>query len=425
MMNYGFCIPENPCEYRIVSLRVPPDSPLAQIQAQYRQHFPKDPKTRTDGTNQEDKYYVFSLSYPLLDSSQPLESSIFSSDLLRALSIIVANDRELETVQINEDGFQVVQSEYAASRNLIASLNQIVIELLSYIHRLEASGSQLGEPSNLKQSFAKQFRESQITLSKIAVFIANWTITRSRTMDNDREEELLNELLSRFSQCSIDSDKIEKIRERITSRKSLLPKHHSGELISFQGLLQLLPSSCSQIARNCLENLTRHVQEAIAFEDDTADESEDGSEPHGLLSYAIFINLVVAMHKHNSAQLSNRLNVWCDFLLDTYPPPPDDVSWTLPDKTDEVILWAYDSFINEHLDAEILSPLTPLVGMTVPNPGERDAKDWWLSPNQLRWAWLILEQEMIRNIVDDPVKEIIDGLSRAMKMSSLLYIPNV
>src|SRR5690242_1320564 len=123
MMNYGFCIPDNPCEYRVVSLRAQPDSPLAQIKAQHELHFPKsaggnNSSSKDSDSNQEDKYYLFSISYPLLDSSQPLEYSIFSPDLLHALSVIVANDRELETVTIDSDGFQVSRNQYADSRNL-------------------------------------------------------------------------------------------------------------------------------------------------------------------------------------------------------------------------------------------------------------------------------------------------------------------
>jgi hypothetical protein len=425
MMNYGFCIPDNPCEYRVVSLRAPPDSPLAQIKAQYEQHFPK-PASKQDSadSSQEDKYYVFSLSYPLIDSSQPLEYSIFSPDLLRALSVIVANDRELETVTIDEDGFQVSRNQYADSRNLIASVNQIVIELLSYIQRLEVSGSQLGEPKNLKQVFAKQFRESHIGLSRTAVFVANWTLMRSRrALEEGGREEVLDGLLSRIPSQIFDDEKKEKIRERILSRTSLLSDRQSGELFRFEDLFQPLPPSFQGIARQCLENLTIRTKQAIAIDDGTGSGSETESGPHALFAYAIFINLVIAIHRHNPSHLSPRLSTWCNFLLNTYPAPPNDVSWTLPDESDETILSAFDSFINDHLPGEVLGPLTPWVGTPVPAQGERDVSDWWLSPNWLRWAWLVLEQEMVMNVVDDPLGEMLDGLKGGLKMRNFLYVP--
>lgn len=429
MMNYGFCIPDNPCEYRVVSLRAPPDSPLAQIKAQYEQHFPKSAggsssSKDSDSSNQEDKYYVFSLSYPLVDSSQPLEYSIFSPDLLHALSVIVANDRELETVTIDEDGFRVSRNQYADSRNLIASLNQIVIELLSYVQRLEVSGSRLGEPKNLKQLFAKQFRESHIALSRTAVFVANWTLMRSRTpMEEGRREEVLDGLLSRIPSQIFDGEKMGKIRERILSRESLLSDNQSGELFRFEDLLQLLPPDFQGIARQCLGELTTRTKQAIAIDDGTRSGSEPESGPHALFAYASFINLVIAIRKHNPNQIPPRLSTWCNFLLNTYPAPPNDVSWTLPDETDETILSAFDSYINDHLPGEVLTPLTLWVDRPIPAQGERDVSDWWLSPNWLRWAWLVLEQEMVMNVVDDPLREMVGGLKRGLKMRNFLYVP--
>lgn len=422
MMNYGFCIPDNPCEYRVVSLRAPPDSPLAQIKAQYEQHFPKSGKNNSKNSD-EDKYYVFSLPYPLIDPSQPLEYSIFSPDLLHALSVIVANDRELETVTIDEDGFRISHNQYADSRNLIASLNQIVVELLSYIQRLEVSGRSLGEPRNLKQVFAKQFRESHIGLSRTALFIANWTLMRSRGAMEGGREDILDEWLSRIPSQVFDGDKKGKIKERILSRKSLLSDNQSGELFRFEDLFQLLPSAFQTIARQCLEDLNTRTKQAIAIDDGTRSGSETESGPHALFAYASFINLVIAVHRHDPSHLPSRLRTWSQFLLTKYPAPPNDVAWTLPDETDETILSAFDSFINDHLPGGVLAAFTPLVGTPVPDQGERDVSDWWLSPNWLRWAWLVLEQEMVMNVVDDPLGEMYNW--RGMKMRNFLYIPAI
>lgn len=421
MMNYGFCIPDNPCEYRVVSLRAPPNSPLAQIKAQYEQHFPKPDNNSSSKDSEEDKYYVFSLSYPLIDSSQPLEYSIFSPDLLHALSVIVANDRELETVTIDDDGFRVSRNQYADSRNLIASLNQVVIELLSYIQRLEVSGSRLGEPKNLKQVFAKQFRESHIGLSRTAVFVANWTLMRSRRALEGGREAVLDGLLSRIPSQMFDGEKKERITERILSRKSLLSDNQSGELFRFEDLFQLLPSAFQTITRQCLEDLTTRTKQAIAIDDGTGSSSETESGPHALFAYASFINLVIAIHRHKPSHLPSRLRTWSQFLLNTYPAPPNDVAWTLPDETDETILSAFDSFINDHLPGKALAALTPWLDTLVPGQGERDVSDWWLSPNWLRWAWLVLEQEMVMNVVDDPLGEM--SSRGRMKMTNFLYVP--
>lgn len=426
MMNYGFCIPNNPCEYRVVSLRAPPESPLAQIKAQYEQHFPKASKTNKNN-DQEDKYYVFSLPYPLVNDSQPLELSIFSPDLLNALSVISANDRELESVQIDEEGFRVPLEQYGNSRNLIAALNQIIIELLSYIQRLDASGRQLGEPQNLKQVYAKQFRESHIGLSRTAVFIANWTITLSQSASKkgNSREELLDELLSHIPQHVFDSETREQIQKRILARKSLLSDNQFGELFRFEDLFLLLSTDMQGPTRQCLEGVTTRAKRAIVIEDGSGSSDAENNGPHALFAYAIFICLLVAATRHDPSQLTPRVRSWCGFLLHKYPAPPNDVAWTLPDESDETVLSAFDSFVNDHLAGEIVAPVTAFVGTQVPDQGERDVADWWLSPNWLRWAWLVLGQEMIMNVVDDPLEYMINGARDGMRTWSFLYVPQV
>jgi hypothetical protein len=423
MMNYGFCIPNNPCEYRVVSLRAPPGSPLAQIKAQFEQHFPR-PSKKNSKNDQEDRYYVFSLPYPLIDTSQPLEFSIFSPDLLHALSVISANDRELETVTIDEEGFRVPWQIYGNSRNLIAALNQIVIELLSYIQRLEVSGRQLGEPRNLKQAFAKQFRESHIRLSQTAVFIANWTTTLSQDASKADREELLNKLLSRIPQHIFNIETAEQVKKRILTRKSLLSDNQFGELLRFENLFHLLSTVMQGPSRQCIEEVSSRAKSAIAIDDGAGLSSGDAENgPHALFAYAVFICLLVAVNRHNPSQLTSRLRSWCDFLLDKYPAPPNDVAWALPDENDEAMFSTYDSFINDHLPGETISAVTTFVGTQTPAQGERDVSEWWLSPNWLRWAWLVLEQEMVTNVIDDPLGYLINGADGGMKTKNFLYVP--
>lgn len=425
MMNYGFCISENPCEYRVVSLRAPPGSPLAQIKAHYEQHFNKPAKKTSSQNNQEDKYYVFSLSYPLINNSQPFELSILSPDLLYALSILAANDRELNTVTMDEDGFRVPLEQYGNSRNLIAAMNQIVIELLSYIQRLQLSGSQLGEPKNLKQVYAKRFRDSHIKLSQTAVFIANWTLLLSRNSNLLSSREVyLDELLSRVPQHIFDTETTKQIRNRILTRRSLLSDNQIGEIFQSKDLYGLLPTGLRNSCRECLEGIIVRAKRAIALDDGTGIGTGDvETGPHALFAYAVFICLLITISRQNPSQFTPRLRSWCDFLLEKYPAPPNDVAWTLPDEYEENVLSAFDSFINDHLPEESLSSITAFVGTQVPAQGERDVSDWWLSPNWLRWAWLVLEQEMVVNVVDDPLVYMVNETNERMRTKSFLYVP--
>lgn len=431
MMNYGFCIPNNPFEYRTINLRAPPGSPLAQVKAQYEQHFSKASKN----SDSEDKYYVFSINYHHTNNatSQPLEFSVFSPDLLNALSIIAANDRELETIEMDEDGFRIPVEQYGNTRNLIAALNQIVIELLSYVQRLHSSGSQLGEPRNLHQVYAKQYRDSQIKLAQAAAFIANWVISRSRSSsesDTENSENLVDGLLARVPSSVFDADTAEKIKTKILSQKSLLPeRHRRGELFLFEELFNLLPTDMSGPCQQCLSQISTQARRVVVIGDDIGGGQKKGdanttSGPHSLFAYSLFICFLVAAYRQNASRVSPRLRSWCEFLLSRYTAPPNDVSWMLPDEDDEAILSAFDSLIDDHTPAEIFAPVESIVGATTPATGEQRAvNDWWLAPNWIRWAWLVLEQETVRNVVDEPLQYIVHGAGKGMKTMDLLYIP--
>lgn len=433
MMNYGFCIPDNPCDYRVVSLRTPPGSPLSEIKMHHEQQFPQSRKR----DQEEDKYYVFSIAHPLLSSNQPLELSIFSPDLLRAISVIAANDRELETLKMDQDGFRIPLEPYGNSRNLIASLNQISIELISYIQKLEFSARQLGSPRNLKQLYAKQFRESQIQLSRTACLCAHWTISLSRAtgaeeafVDANGKERHVESLLSRIPPGTLSGGTADQIRSRILNRASLLPPHKHGEVFQFTGLFRLLPTQMQKSCENCLRGIMSEAEQAIVIGEDGPPDTgraEERNGPHSLLAFGTYICFIVAVYRRDNESLSPRLGKWCRFLLDTYTPPPTDVAWALPDEDDEAILSAFDQLIDGHLSDDLLSDVSPFVGRQ-PGHGQRTEEDWWLSPNWLRWAWLVLEQETIMNMVDDPLEYIVTTPEASVpgagiRTKNFLYIP--
>lgn len=449
-MNYGFCIPDNPCEYRVVSLRAPPRSPLSMAKERYEAEFPDASR---NGKTAEDKYYVFSVTYPLADPHAPLEFSIFSPDLLRAVSVIAANERELETLAISrEEGFHIPLEHYGNTRNLFASLNQIHLELISHIQKLHLSGRDMpSSPKNLKQLHAQIYRDSQIQLSKTAIIFAYWTLSLARRgAEEEEKENLLNSFLSRIAGI-FTTETINRIRSRILDRESLLTKIKGKrvpkELFQFRELFNLLSVEMQQPAENCLRTIMSEAKRAIAISSDdgpaSSGDEEEGNGPHSILSFATFICFVVGVYRRagNNSQLSlsPRLTRWCQFLLERYPPPPAGVTWVLPDEDDEAFLQAFDQAVVEsHLQDssssnQRFSAVSHLVG-DAPDRAQDDKEEgegWWLSPNWLRWAWLVLEQETVMNMVDDPVTYLISmdkqpgpgpsGFSFSTK--NFLYIP--
>lgn len=414
MMNYGFCIPQNPVDYRVVSLRAPPGSPLYEAKSRQQQMFP-NAQAKT-----EDRYYVFNVSYPFLDPNAAMEHSIFSPDLSDAVSILSANDREFETLEVSEDAVRIPVQPYGNSRNVLAALSQIVIELITHIVKLKSSAQGLQQPRNLKQIHAKMYRDSQVTLSETAIIIAEWTLARAREHGTSSSvmEDRVNSYLSRLPAGKFSEETIARIRSTILGRKSLLK--HEGELFQFRDIFGMLPAEMQEPYRNCMRNLLSRAEQLIAPQ--TPDNAS------GPLGFSVILCFLVAIYRfmtaspEKKAQLPPRLTRWARFLLDTYPPPPDDVAWVLPDENDEALLSNFDDIVEtiRSQNPQIFSGVAHLAG-------DWQGDGWWLSPNWLRWAWMAAEQEMV-NVPDDPLRFVTTGSLGAggpvmLSTVSYLYIP--
>ncbi|GAD94457.1 SET domain protein [Paecilomyces variotii No. 5] len=404
MMNYGFCISENLCDYRVVSLRAPPGSPLYEAKIQQKQAFPET-------GNKEDQYYVFNVSYPLLAPDTSLEHSIFSPDLFGAVSVLSANDREFETLEITKDGVRIPSAPYGNSRNILASLSQIIIELITHIVKLKSSGQSLQEPRNLKQAHAKIYRDSQVMLSETAIVVAEWTLARAGHQDTSA---LLPEsYLSRIPTGKFSEEATARIKSKLTDSKSLLRKE--GELFQFSEVFALLPQDIREPCRDCLRSILSHAKQFIA-----PSPPENASGP---LGYAVLLCLLSSIYRSaGPSQLPPRLTRWFGVLLETYQPPPEDVSWVLPDEEDEEMLSAFDEIV------ETLRTRKPTLFSGISHlTGDWEGDAWWLSPNWLRWAWMLAEQEMV-NAVDDPLqfvtsKSLGSGGPVALSTNPYLYVP--
>ncbi|KAL2840727.1 hypothetical protein BJX68DRAFT_271501 [Aspergillus pseudodeflectus] len=418
MMNYGFCLPDNPCDYRTVALRAPPGSPLQVVREQQRQLFPNM------NTDSEDPYYVFNIFYPLLAPGTPMEHSIFSPALFNAVSILAASQRELEALEVSEHEIRI-SNAYGNSRAALAAISQIIIELITHIVRLRSSGPGSREPANLKQTHAKIYRDSQIRLSESALVIAAWSLKRARVHglrgDWEGTKRLLGEHMARIPKGKFPDAVQSRIQVRILERPSILTA--TGELFSFDELLSLLPDEvrkhCQECSSTVLKNASRNIP---ALRGITAQASP--------FRFPLFVCFVVAVHitnrhKHDIGSgeshsfLPPRLSQWASFMLDHYLPPPDDVAWAVEDEGDETLLGEFDEVLEtmRAQNSEIFSKLEPFTG-----GWQGDA--WWLSPNWVRWAWMMTEQECVQ-APEDPLALLSSEGSGNVMLSTetYLYIP--
>ncbi|KAL4736007.1 hypothetical protein BDV11DRAFT_194810 [Aspergillus similis] len=428
MMNYGFCLANNPCDYRTVSLRAPPGSPLHFAREQQKQLFPNSGKDDT-----EDPFYVFNIFYPLLAPDIPMEHSIFSPALFNAISVLAANQRELETLEISEHAIQI-SNTYGNSRAALSALSQIVIELITHIVRLKSSEpAESKQPRNLKQTHAKLYRESQINLSESALVIASWSVQRARTHGLqgswDETKRLLSQHMSRIPQGKFPEPVQSRIQVRILERPSILL--HSGELFSFPELLSLLQPCEADVfsaAQECFNTILRTASRRVP----ALRGIDKNASPFRFPLFACFVVAVHTTNRHKRSSASSherqsflpqRLSRWASFLLDHYLPPPDDVTWALEDEDDEGLVGEFDEVLSELRERNkvIFTNLEPFTGGLHGN-----ADVWWLSPNWVRWAWMMTEQETVQ-VPEDPLALLQEGDGEGgsvlLETETYLYIP--
>lgn len=429
MMNYGFCLANNPCDYRTVGLRAPPGSPLYFAREQQKQLFPDS------NNDNEDPFYVFNIFYPLLAPNTPMEHTIFSPALFNAVSVLAANQRELETLEISEHAIQIANA-YGNSRTALAAISQVIIELITHIVRLKSTDPEPRQPYNLKQAHAKIYRESQITLSESALVIAAWSLQRARRhgLQGGWEEtkHLLSQHMSRIPQGKFPEPVQSRIQVRILERPSILL--NSGELFTFNELLDLLPGGEE---RNAAQECFRSILTVTSRRIEALRGMDESASPFRFPLFACFVMAVhtTNRHKHNDSTESGkigesqsflppRLSRWASFLLDHYLPPPSAVAWALEDEDDESLVSEFDEIIEKlrERQAQLFESLEPYTG-----GWHGDADTWWLSPNWVRWAWMMTEQECVQ-VPDDPLALLAPGDGHAgdnvmLSTETCLYIP--
>jgi hypothetical protein len=393
-MNYGFTITNNPTDYRIVKLGVAPDSALGEAKARQIQMFPQL-AAKTD-----DHYYIFNVSYPLLAPQGPMEHAIISPALLNALTIMEANDRERKEILIEETSISI-QKSYGTSRSTLAALSQTCLELIAHILQLQASAQDLpSEPTNLKQIFAKIYREGQITIDKTALIIASWTIARAREHERDESWEgtknLLNEHMSKIPPGTFSDEVLSRTKVRIIERQSLIPKN--GELFRLAELFHLLPKDLQVSSQKYFIGRVAN--------------GPWGTDPQVMFALAINFLVATATTKDKQVQplLSSRLTRWVEFLINVYPLSTGGADE--PASAAQRLLRALSK------DRDGFLQLAEQDGVTwLPSASK------WLSPDWLQWACIVGDAERVL-IPVEPLQVLVTD-EPTMAKQAVLYVPQL
>ncbi|CAI7604500.1 unnamed protein product [Penicillium bialowiezense] len=367
LVNYGFCLKNNPTDYRIVHLGVKPDSPLGQAKARQLELFPELAK------NVDDHYYIFNPFYPLLGPDTAMEHSIFSPALFNALTVMESNAHEREMLEITDGGIRITPA-YGNGHCIYAALAQISFEMIAHAYTLKASAQDLpSQPATLNQTHGQIYRNGQTTLDYAALIIATWTIARGREHKRgeswDDIKVLLSELMARVPAGLLSDEVLSRTRVRILERPSLVSKN--GELFRLGELFSLLPADMQEPAQTCFQHVLAVVSQEVP---------PVASDPQTL--FATVVCLLVATYNSPEARskLPSRLTKWMAFLLEKY----SLASVASMDASEPLRLF------QEYTNSEQPGSWAPGDGA-----GWFAEGSGWLESDWLQWAWAVAGAEMV------------------------------
>ncbi|WEW60793.1 hypothetical protein PRK78_006281 [Emydomyces testavorans] len=418
LLNYGFCIPGNVCDYREISLKPPANSPFFMAKKEQQKYF----HVSKDSTDEE-RYYIYNIFYPLPEQIRTLETSVFSLPLFDAMTVMSANDRELVDLQIEKNRIYVPIEKYGNSHCVLEGLGQMIMRLMSNILALKASPCFGKEPENTKQRNAKLYREAQLYQSEGAIAIAEWTLLRARVQESLSPQlpTHLNMLLEALPKERFDKNAQERIRWLIANRLSVLK--HGGELFQGDDVSQALTKNAEEPFRTCIRSIIKAMSDP------------QNETPHSTgvkLTYTIFLCFCAAAYRNidktekvseddKHSILTGRLQKWIPFLLEHYAEPPAAVRWLLEDDDIENLLDRIEGVFTATRRTKdgLFSPLEPLI-----RRWKADDQMNWLSGNRMRWAWLTVKEESV-DLARDPLSFLSDAesASKPMPFDTYLYIP--
>lgn len=242
LLSYGFTIQHNPFDHVSIALKPPPaGSPLATARKEWKLDLRSTLEYRS---------YIFDMSHPRASpgSATCLESTIFSYDLLDALSILKGNDRELQTMYLMQQSLMSLAlakpHQFDDFRNLLSVLSQLYLDCKARAERLRTTYP-LSSPQNTKQKHAKVYRDRQLSIVESATAVCELVL--GRACCERAQDKILADLQHHTSWPAFDN------------LKALLKLHtvitRPNELLTFEKMVEFLPDYKFLVFRIVLEEI--------------------------------------------------------------------------------------------------------------------------------------------------------------------------
>jgi hypothetical protein len=363
-----------------------------------------------------------SVFYPFGAGSRTVESSVFSHELLDAITVLAANNRELTTMEMESNRIHLPFSGYGESSSLLKGLSQLQFELFSQVIRLRKGGFLHKIPKNDKQRNAMLYHQAQLILLENAIVITTWVLTRAKSIDPEPSpESVLEGFLSLVQENRLGLPVRARLKSLITERPSLLK--HNGELFKNTHVITTLPSDTAE----CLRDFLKRLDEAA---EPSYEESQIPISPD-MVTYCVFTLFCVAAYRRLDEHgltsiLGPRVMNWVSLILENYPEPVAGQEVMVEDSDVDYLLTEIHDTLEKlrRSNPEIFEPVERFTGPWLDDDG-------WLSRHSFRWGWYVAEDETVQvakdpfRYVSKPVKPVVlEDLSIGdMTGDYYLYIP--
>lgn len=366
LLAYGFTIQNNPFDHLVIGIKVPPGS-LLEVARTWNPDLRSDPEKRC---------FIFDHQHPQATSAPALETSLFSFDLLDSISVLCANEREIQSMFERKQTLISYclgdEPKFADGRLILATLSQLLRDCSARTQRLRATDPaliNLGQtPANSKQYNAKVYRDSQLNIVETAVAICKFVL-RYATREPADDEKIFASLRGDLS------DSVFQSLRNLTKRHTRLIRPF--ELLTSETILEMIPNNPSVHIRKCLSDLEDILQTNVAG----AESSPVTLEKSRL---AVILSALYGEYLHG-VKLPTRTTKWIKQLSEWYP--LDSESWAYVPVPGP---WAP----GEEPPVELMNLLVARAALSPTMPTESNVKRW-LKPERICWGWNVMEEEKV------------------------------
>ena len=380
LLAYGFIIENNPFDHLVISLKAPPGSPLEVARKVWTQDYRSDPERRC---------FIFDHKHPESTSAIALEMSLFSFDLLDSISILCANEREMQSMNMRLQSLMSFclgkTPKFEDGRIILATLSQLLRECSARTARLRSTDPARAipalAPANTKQRNAKVYRDGQLEIVETAAALCKFVLkcAISKTIDNEEILAILEKQISKIALANL---------------RTLVGRHQGRlvrpqELLDCNGLVEMSPNP--DRLRKCLSELVQHLQALtnVRVEEGAPSGISSGSSvpkvQHSSKStLAVALSALYSEYTHG-VRLPHRVTEWIKQLESWYPVDPTSWAYVPPPGP-----WAP----GEEPPPELMSLLAARAAMSPTMPVDSAVKRW-LRPERLCWGWNVMEEEKV------------------------------